>query len=177
MSNQIILWGTLIMPWLTLLFMPKEDIKRYISVGFLSTILCIIVYETGIRNMWWATRENIYPFVEILAFFFSFFLIIPMWLLKYTYGRFGLYLTVDTILNAIFAFTILPWLGTRGILDYNASLIAFIFESIVAIILYKFQIWHEGIYVPSGTKSFSYNLQPAATKPLPNDHETKPENK
>ena len=56
MSNETILWATLILPWLSLIFMPKEDIKRYISVGLLSTILCIIVIEAGIRHDWWNIR-------------------------------------------------------------------------------------------------------------------------
>ncbi|MBP2662055.1 MAG: hypothetical protein H6Q71_3 [Firmicutes bacterium] len=169
MSNQVILWGTLIIPWLTLLFMPKEDIKRYISVGLLSAILSIIALNTGISNMWWAIRENIYPFVGVHPFFFSLFIILPMWLIKYTYGRFWLYLTVDTIINAVYAFAGLPWLGTRGIIDFNSSLIAFIFASIISVILYKFQIWQEGIYVRSERNGFSPNLQPAAAKPLTKD--------
>jgi hypothetical protein len=31
--------------------MPRDDVKRYMSVGFLSTILCIIVIETGILGI------------------------------------------------------------------------------------------------------------------------------
>ncbi|WP_021170635.1 hypothetical protein SOV_27560 [Sporomusa ovata DSM 2662] len=101
MSNQVILWGTLILPWLSLLFMPKKDIKRYISVGLLSTILCIIVIETGIRYAWWAIRETTFPFAVIPTYAYGLFPVFPMWLLKYTYGRFSLYLTVDTILNIV----------------------------------------------------------------------------
>jgi len=32
MSNQLILWGMLTAPWLTLFFMKKEDIKRYTNM-------------------------------------------------------------------------------------------------------------------------------------------------
>jgi len=150
MSNQVILWGTLIVPWFTLLLMPKEDVKRYLSVGFLSTILCIIVIETGIRYAWWAIRETTFPFAVIPTYAYGFFPVIPMWLLKYTYGRFWLYITIDTIFNIVFAFAVLPWFGRRGIVDFDAGLIVFIFESVIAITLYGFQIWQEGIYVRSG---------------------------
>lgn len=176
MSNQAILWGTLILPWLTLLFMPKEDIKRYISAGFLSTIMCIIVIEAGIRYGWWAIRETTFPFAVIPTYAYGFFPVVPMWLLKYIFGRFWLYLSVDTILNIVFAFAILPWFARRGIVDFDAGPTVFIFESVIAIILYGFQIWQEGIYVRSEKTSFSLTLQPSAAKPLPkspndDDHE------
>lgn len=175
MSNQVILWGTLILPWLSLLFMPKEDIKRYLSAGFLSTILSIIVTETGIRYAWWAIRETTFPFAVIPTYAYGLFPVFPMWLLKYTYGRFGLYLTVDTILNIVFAFVILPWFGRIRIVDFdfNDGYIVFIFETVIAIILYGFQIWQEDIYIRSEKENFSPRLQPAAAKPLPQDKDNK----
>ncbi len=40
MSNQILLWSVLILPWLTLFFMKKEDIKRLMPASLsLSTAL------------------------------------------------------------------------------------------------------------------------------------------
>lgn len=175
MSNQVILWGTLILPWLSLLFMPQKDIKRYISVGFLSTIFCIIVIETGIRFAWWAIRETTFPFAVIPTYAYGLFPVFPMWLLKYTYGRFGLYLSVDIILNIVFAFVVLPWFGRIRIVDFdfNDGYIVFVFETVIAIILYGFQIWQEGIYVRSERESFSPRLQPAAAKPLPKDKDNK----
>jgi hypothetical protein len=172
-SNQAILWSTIIVPWLTILFMPKEDVKRYISAGFLSTILSIIVTETGIRYAWWAIRETTYPFAVMPTYSYGFFPVVPIWLLKYTYGRFGLYLAVDTVLNIVFAFFILPWFGRRGIVDFDAGLIVFIFESVIAIIIYRFQIWQEGIFTRSERTYFSPNLQPAAAKPLGQNGEDK----
>ena len=175
MSNQVILWGTLILPWLSLLFMPREDIKRYISVGFLSTIFCIIVIETGIRYAWWAIRETTFPLAVIPTYAYGLFPVFPMWLLKYTYGRFGLYLSVDIILNIVFAFVVLPWFGRIRIVDFDFTdgYIVFVFETVIAIILYGFQIWQEGIYVRFERESFSPRLQPATAKPLPKDKDNK----
>lgn len=146
MYNQIILWGTLIIPWLTLFFIPKDDIKRYIAAGLLSTILSIIVIETGIRYAWWSILQTTFPFSVMPTYVYGFFPIIPIWILKYTYGRFWLYLTIDTLLNIVFAFAVLPWFSQLGIVNFDASLIVLVFESIIAIILYSFQIWQEDIY-------------------------------
>ncbi|CQR74648.1 hypothetical protein SpAn4DRAFT_1110 [Sporomusa ovata] len=49
----------------------------------------------------------------------------------------------------------------------------FIFETVIAIILYGFQIWQEGIYIRSEKENFSPILQPAAAKPLPKDKDNK----
>jgi hypothetical protein len=147
MSNQIILWGTLILPWLTLLFMHKNDIKRYIPTGLLSTLLCIIVIETGIRYNWWVIRETTFPFSVIPTYAYGLFPIIPMWLLKYTLGRFGLFIILDTIMNIVFAYIILPWFAHRGIVVFDAELIVLIFESIIAFILYGFQMSQERFYI------------------------------
>lgn len=166
MSNEVILWGTLIIPWLSLFFMPKEDAKRYMAVGFLATILSIVVTEIGIRHAWWAIRETIYPLAVIPTYTYGFFPVMPMWLFKYLYGRFGLYLAVDTVLNIVFAFVVLPWFASRGIVDFDGGLQVFIFESLIAIIMYSYQIWQEGIFVRSERTSFLPNLQPAAAKRL-----------
>jgi hypothetical protein len=168
MSNQVILWGTLIVPWLTVLFMPKEELKRYISAGLLSIILCIIVIETGIRYGWWAVLEFTFPLSVLPTYTYGLFPVIPIWLLKYTYGRFGLYMGIDTILNIIFAFLLLPWFGSRGIVDFDFTdgYIALMFESAIAVVLYRFQMWQEGIFVRSERSHFSASLQPVAAKPL-----------
>lgn len=150
MSNQLILWGTLILPWLTLIFMPKADIKRYISVGLLSAILCILVTEIGFRHSWWAVLETTYPFSVMPPYAYSLFPIMPMWLLKYTFGRFGLYFLVDTFFNLVFSFVIMPWFARRGIISFDNGLLTLILQSIIAVILYGFQKWQQGIYLHSG---------------------------
>lgn len=172
-SNQVLLWGTLIVPWLSLFFMPKDDIKRYMSAGLLGGFMSILVSEAGVANGWWYFRETTYPLAMMSSYTYGLFPIIPMWLFKYTYGRFGVYLAVDTVLNIGFAFFILPWLGSRGIIDFDAGLIVLFFESVIASIMYIFQIWQEGIFVRSEKKCFSSNLQSAAAKPLDGDEQDK----
>jgi len=169
MSNQVILWGTLIVPWLTLFFMPRKDVKRYMSAGLLAAFMSIIVSEVGVANGWWFFRENIYPIAMMSAYTYGLFPIIPMWILKYTYRRLGLYLAVEVVVNTVFSSFVLPWFGSRGIIDFNAGLIAFILASIISIAVYGFQVWQEGIFVRSKRTRFSANLQPLVAKPLPND--------
>lgn len=174
MSNQLLLWSMLILPWLTLFIMPVKDVKRYISVGLLSGFMSILVSEAGVANGWWYFRETTYPLAMMSSYTYGLFPIVPMWIFKFTYGHIWLYTTVEIIFNAIFSFFVLPWFSIRGFLDFNAGSIAFILASTLAIINYRFQMWQEGIFIRSETTNFSSNLNPAAAKPLPDNRNDDP---
>jgi len=82
MSNQVLLWAMVLVPWLSLFLMKKEDIKRYIPAGLLSSFLLVILQEVGVGNSWWYFRETIYPLGVFTPFTESVDLILPMWVLK-----------------------------------------------------------------------------------------------
>ncbi|SDF29723.1 hypothetical protein [Sporomusa acidovorans] len=169
MSNQVILWGTFIVPWLSLFLMPREDIKRFIGAGLLGGFLSILVSEAGVANGWWYFRETTYPLAMMSSYTYGLFPVIPIWILKFTYGHWQLYMVVEAIANLIFSFFILPWFGSRGFLDFNASIIALILASVLALIIYGFQMWQDDIFVQSAQTNLSLPLQPAAAKPSQDD--------
>jgi uncharacterized membrane protein len=169
MSNHVILWGMVIIPWLSLFLMPGKDVKRFLPAGLFTTFLGIIASEVGVANGWWYFRETIYPLAIFSSFTYGLYPIIPLWVLKYTYGRFWRYLLVETTGNAIFIFIFLPWLASRGILDFPAQLIAFTFTMIIAFLLYSFQMWQEGVFERSAKTKATIVLQPAVSKLLDQD--------
>ncbi|WP_094602641.1 hypothetical protein SPSIL_013870 [Sporomusa silvacetica DSM 10669] len=177
MSNQTILWGTLIIPWLTLFFLPREDIKRFMPAGLLTLVMTIIASEVGVANGWWYFRETTYPLAILPSFYYGLYPITPMWVLKYTYGRFWLFFLVEIFNNAVYIFIIFPWFASRGILDFPAKLLGFIFTVIMSFAIYSFQMWQEGVFDRSEKTEALTALRPAATKPLPKDQENKPESK
>jgi len=167
MSNQVLLWGTLIVPWLSLLFMKKENIKRFMPTGILAAFLAIVVCDIGVGNSWWYFRETTYPFALLSSYVYGLFPIVPMWILNFTYGRFWLFVVVEVVFNTIFGFFILTWFGSRGIIDYNAGLIVLIAATLISFIMYGFQMWQE----TSVANNFSAKLHPVAAKPLPEEKE------
>lgn len=172
MSNQVILWISLIVPWLTLFFMPKESIKRFLPAGLLATLLSIVFTEIGIANGWWAIRETTYPLAVMPSYTYGAYPVAATWVLKYTYGRFSIFVVTEAVMNSLLGFLIYPWIGSRGIKDFftgNAGLITFAFASAIALIVYVFQAWQEGVFARSARRSFSAKLQPAAGKPLPEE--------
>lgn len=100
MSNQIILWGTLIVPWLTLIFMKKEDIKRFIPASILAVFLSIIVCDIGVGKGYWHFRETTYPLALLSTYVYGLFPIVSIWILKYTYERFWLYFVAEVVVKS-----------------------------------------------------------------------------
>lgn len=48
MSNQIILWSLFIIPWMTLFFMKKDEIRRYLPAAWLTLATMQIVLQAGV---------------------------------------------------------------------------------------------------------------------------------
>jgi hypothetical protein len=164
-----------IVPWLSLFFMKKEDIKRYMPAGLFSSFLLVILQEVGVANNWWYFRETIYPLAVFTPFTESVDIILPMWVLRYTYGRFWYYILVQIAGNVGFFFFLLPWYASRGIMSWPAyaGIIASSFSMAINLFVYRFHMWQEGVFGRAEKAEASLALQPAASKPLPKDPENK----
>lgn len=177
MSNQVLLWGMVVIPWLSLFLMKKEDIKRYIPAGLFSSFLLVILQEVGVGNSWWYFQETIFPLGIFTPFTESVDVIIPMWVLKYTYKRFWYYILIEIAGNVVFFFVVLPWFALRGIMSWPAyaGLIAFSFSTVINLLVYRFHMWQEGALDRSEKLDASLLLRPAASKPSPQNTNTKEE--
>lgn len=144
MSNQVILWSMLILPWTTLFFFDKNDLRRFMPVAMLSIVITSILMETGITLGWWQVKQTLYPLNQTLPYIYGLAPVVTLWLFKYTYKRFSRYLAVDTFINLFFAYLFTPWLESRGIKDFNTgSLSLFLILTAITILLYIYQMWQE----------------------------------
>lgn len=174
MSNQTILAAVFILSWLTLLFMKKEDIKRFMPVGLFATVTSAMILEAGITFGWWVYPVKLYPFQNV-PYLYGPIPVSTMWILKFTYGRFWLYVGVDFLLNLFYTLVFESYfLGNRGVIQFqNVSPMLDVFmTSALGVIIYAYQIWQEGIFVRSETlsPSRSLKLQPAL-KPFNNNED------
>ena len=117
MSNQVIVWSILIVPWVSLVFMKKEEIRRLMPLALFSMVITSIVIESGITLKLWNIRETTYPLNHTLSYVYGLAPVVTIWLFKFTFRRFWIYFAADTIFNLVFAFLISPWLASRGIKD------------------------------------------------------------
>jgi len=168
MTNQIILWSTLIVPWLTLFFMKKEDIKRYLPAGLLVVVLSALLSDAGVRLGFWVFRQNIFPLGVVEPYIYGMYPVLTMWFLKFSNGRFLIYLIINAIADLVFAYFWVKYLlPVRGIVSiYITGFQEWLFSMGRALIIYVFQKWFEG--EPVRLSTFSLRLHPAAAKPRRN---------
>jgi hypothetical protein len=176
-SNQILMWSILVLPWSTLFFMKKEDIKRLMPVALFSALTSVIAVETAESLGWFIYGESTYPLRTASYIIFGLNPVATMWLFYFTYGRFWKYLAIDVVLNFgfiyIFHVYFLGGLGLFrevGITPFTNTLIT-IFDGTL---LYAYQMWQEGIFAQSGrteTNRPPRILRPEAAKPLDHDEQ------
>jgi hypothetical protein len=167
MSNQVILWSTVILPWFTLFLMKRENIKRLMPVGLFSALISIIAVEAGQTLGWFIFGETAYP-LKTPAYIFGLNIITTMWLFYFTYGRFWTYLAIDIVLNFGFIYLFhVYFLGSReifyevGITPWQNALITTAF----GILTYGYQVWQEGALKQA--ERTRTHMQPVLAKPLP----------
>jgi hypothetical protein len=151
MSNQVILWGLFIVPWLTLFLMKKEDIKRFLPVSILATLVALVVNEIGLSYNWWGLKENTFPLQHFYPHYIGLFPVTTMWIFRLAYKKFWLYFATEIFANAGFSFLFVGYLLPSRDISYvngmaGASIIFFLSTS-VGLVLYAYQGWQEGTFV------------------------------
>ncbi|MFX4261337.1 hypothetical protein ACOBQJ_03940 [Pelotomaculum propionicicum] len=167
MSNQFLLWSLVIVPWLTLIFMNKEDIKRFMPAALFTSLTSMVVVDVGITLNFWVVQETAYP-LRGLPYHLGLSPVLIIWMLYATYGRFWWYLVLNVIQNFGFTYLLIRYLSYRGIeqLTGISPLQTTIVASIHGILIYGYQMWQEDALVPAIKTLYSTKPQPAATKPL-----------
>lgn len=148
MSNQVILWASLILPWFVLFFIKKENAKRFMPTALLSVIISLMVVEVGEGLQWWHFKEAAYP-LRSPSYIYSLNPVITLLIFQFTYGRFWLFIIIDLVSNLAFSYLVLYWfLGLRGILQFLrlGPFHVFFMTTATGVLLYWYQMWQEGIF-------------------------------
>ena len=176
MSNQTLMWSILVLPWFTLFFMKNEDIKRFMPVALLSALTSVLAIEMGENLGWFAYGESAYPLRTGYYIIFGLNIVTTIWLFYYVYGQFWKYVAIDTVLNFGFIYLFhVYFLGSRG-LFHEVGITPFtnvMITSGAGVLAYGYQLWQEGIFVPSERTQTARHriLQPEAAKPLDRDEQ------
>lgn len=142
MSNQVIILIMFIVPWLTIFFVRKQNLNRFISAGLFTAVTSGVIYQFGIIFGFWYFKEISFPLIM-----YGTLPVAAMWVLIFTYGRFWKYTLVNAILDLGFAFVLTPWFGQREILGTIpwTGLIVYIINFIHAALIYAYQVWLDGV--------------------------------
>jgi hypothetical protein len=146
-SNKLILWAMLIVPWLTLFFMKKESIKRYAPVIIFTALMVSVTQEMAYSLNWWRPSDQIVPWGNInnISYSFGSFLVLTYWIFYFTNRKFWLYLLVNIVLDGLWAFPVIHYLAIRHIFQRGtfSGWSAWVLGVSQAVLLYLFQLWHE----------------------------------
>ncbi|EIW18501.1 hypothetical protein SAMN04515679_2550 [Pelosinus fermentans] len=173
MSNQTLFWASLIFSWLSTLFLKKEDLRRYMPVSLFCMLTFAFIFETGITLHWWAVKETFFPLINLPIFLYGAYPIGTIWIFKYTYGHFWLFLITNIILDYILIFFLIDWFVQRGVWEayITYSQVLFITTSL-AILIYGYQMWQEG----QQETGVMLNGRSAICKPLSKENPDEPNN-
>jgi hypothetical protein len=146
------LWSTLLLPWVSLVFMKKQSIKRYMPVAIFSALLVTIVFEMAHAFKWWEMKEAIvaWGYITNVSFTYGLFPLGTLWIFYFTFKKFWIYFMVNLIIDSIFTFGLNDWFERQGVytLINFTEWHVFGVMTFLALIIYAYQLWQEGIFKP-----------------------------
>jgi hypothetical protein len=144
-TSGIILVMTLL-PWLTFPLLSGKTVRRFLPSTIFMSLFLIAEGRFAEKKKWWWFYTSVKPnFLAKLPLIVGPFFIGSLWILKFTYGKFKLYLFINLIFDSIFTYTGTGWLKTIGygslvkLTKYQLSFVFFI----KSLLLYGFQYFYE----------------------------------
>jgi hypothetical protein len=132
----------ILIPWLSLLFLRKSEVKRYSIAGVVIVIFEIINHLIGHKRNWWKFYNKRKSFIKNeLPFSIGPYMPFSIWLLKYSYGNFKKFIGLNVISDGLFAFLFMDILKKLKIIRLNRlnKIQFFIYLHFKAYILYGVQ--------------------------------------
>lgn len=104
-----------ILPWLTIPFLGEKTFKRFFPSSIFMTLYLIAEGRYAEKKKWWwfpfTVKPNVLGEVPLII---GPFLVGSLWILKYTYGKFNLYLLTNIIIDSFFTYFGLTWFKKIG---------------------------------------------------------------
>jgi hypothetical protein len=147
---RIVLWALLILPWLSLLLMNKEAVKRYMPVAIFGSVLVTIWNEFAYTLNWWKFKILLVPWlVTNIAFVYGTFVAGTIWIFYFSFRKFWVFLLTNIVVDGFLAFPAnytFQRIGMYRMDNYNGWKVWFTSVGL-AIVLYLYQVWQEGVMV------------------------------
>ncbi|MCK8487042.1 hypothetical protein M0651_07660 [Paenibacillus sp. MBLB2552] len=132
--------------------MKKEDIKRFMPVAIFATFLMILYNVYAFNQKHWEIHTVIFPALRPLfaSLILGGFPVIVLWIFRFTYRKFWVYLLTNIILDFMFAvfpvhFIFQDVLGIYTLINI-ASWERWLLFVAEAVIIYGYFKWQDQIY-------------------------------
>ncbi|WP_276358025.1 hypothetical protein [Cohnella caldifontis] len=150
MYAHALMWGLLVLPWISLFFLNPASIRRFMPVSIFAALLVTIVFEMAHAFRWWTILDKaiILPwgYITNTAYTYGFFFIGTLWIFKFTFGRFWLFMLTNVVIDGLFQFGLDPLFARAGYYRFvNITHWQTFFIMVgIAVLLYLYQVWQEG---------------------------------
>ena len=145
-NDKLLLILMTILPWFSVPFIGGKTLKRFFPGSIFMSLYLIAEGRFAEKKKWWwfpySIKRNV---LAELPLIFGPFFVGALWILKYTYGKFNLYLLVNILIDSFFTYFGLKWLKKIGYVSL-ARLTRFQLSIVFLIktfVLYGFQIVYE----------------------------------
>ncbi|WP_088105818.1 hypothetical protein [Halalkalibacter urbisdiaboli] len=145
-----------ISPWLTVPFLGVNTLRRFLPASLFMSLYLIAEGRFAEKKKWWWFPFNIKPNVlGEMPLIIGPFLVGSLWILKYFYGKFNLYLLINIIVDSLFTYIGINWfkkIGYASLVRLTKFQLSFVFL-IKTFILYGSQILYENYFSQSASSS------------------------
>ncbi|MGD6834517.1 hypothetical protein ACQCT5_20365 [Sutcliffiella halmapala] len=145
----LLLWVMVIISLLTLPFLGWKHFKRFLPATIFMSIVISLESILAEKLKWWEIYKKIPPyFINEFAFIVGPFFAGSLWILRLTYGRFGLFFLLNAVVDALFVYPFYFWFKNIGIFALkkmkNSQL--YLLFLIKAVLMYGFQsLWEKSM--------------------------------
>jgi hypothetical protein len=138
-----------VVPWITVPLLGKRDMKRFLPGAIFMAIYVLAEGRVAEKRKWWwfpfKTRPNVLGEMPLIL---GPFFVGSLWILKYTYGKFNLYLLINVIIDSLFTYPMLEWfkkMGYCSLLRLSKIRLSLLFM-IKSVFMYGFQVVFEKLF-------------------------------
>lgn len=144
--KQAILWSFLIIPWLSLIFLDRRSIRRYMPVALFVTVVNTLIYQAAHHYNWWREAGLFkWDYIANVPWVYSAYLVTTIWVFRFTYGRFWRYLIVNLVVDGAYIYGWYPIQTKLGMASgWLPPFPTYMMMTAVAILIYGYQMWQEG---------------------------------
>ncbi|GGJ77858.1 hypothetical protein [Virgibacillus salexigens] len=151
MTDKIILFAALVLPWFTLPLTSSQKRKKYMPVTIFTSLLMTIIFQIAYTYKWWIIHEQIVPWGYMIdvSFAYGIFAVGTFWIFRFTSHKFLLYIVVNLMLDAFMAYITLPLLGILGVATYKniSPWQYFLVMFGLSFIIYIYHKWQQKKYI------------------------------
>ncbi|MFY4777350.1 hypothetical protein [Metabacillus sp. RGM 3146] len=147
-NSKLFLLAILILPWLTVPFLGRKALKKYLPAAIFMATFTKAIDLYGEKKKWWRFYKGIGPLNSMNFFNFGPYIVTSLWVLKFTCGKYPLYLIFNTILHILFTFKGLKYLKRFKIFSLvKLTKIQYLFINFIrGLLLYCFQYINDYCY-------------------------------